>query len=296
MANIIAAILVNYNAYTDTVACIDSLMAGSLVPRYIIVVDNASPDGSGRELQAVYATSVGIEVILSPMNNGFGAANNLGARRAAEIGCTHLLILNNDVVVDKEMLSVLSRGCADGQVTVPLMLYHVRPDIIWYAGGCFNRFCIPRHCNMGKTLAEVSLIPMRITFVTGCCLLIALTDYNAVGGFDERYFLYWEDTDLSIRLAKAGVTFIFLPDARLYHKVSASTGGECSPIAYYYMTRNRLYGIRKNRMGVLPLAWAVLAQARALLSPNPMYQYAHRAWADALRGITGKMPDVDQNR
>lgn len=287
MDALVGVVLVNYRGIADCCHCVESIRKSTYTNVNIYIVNNDTAEESRKELNerlGEFAT-----IINAGRNDGFGAANNIGFDAAIADGCTYLMALNNDTVIDSGMIGVLVTAATDANVTVPLMLYFDQPSLIWYGGGSFNRFAIPKHSYYRCPLSAADLKKQNVTFATGCCFMMHRAIYEAVGGFDQDYFLYWEDADLSIRWLRAGVTICFCPAAILYHKVSSSTGGEASPRTYYYETRNRFRAIKKLNLGIKAYCWAYLALLRGLVSRNPQYKFAGRAYFDFVRGRYGEM-------
>lgn len=281
----VGVILVNYRGANDTCECIISLRGCKLPYMEIYVVDNDSADGS---CEVIEDRCPEAKVVPLDENVGFGGANNVGMERAFRDGCDAVLLLNNDTIVDAEMVGVLATEADDATVTVPLMLYLSEPDTVWYGGGHFDSFGIPRHDHFKESKNSVSVEPSQVGFATGCCMFIPKRVYERVGGFDESYFLYWEDADLSLRFAQNDVRIYFCPRGVLWHKVSVSTGGEGSPFSYYYETRNRLYAIDKFGLGLKTRLWAYLGLVRGVFSRKPQYAYALKAWRDYRHHRFGK--------
>lgn len=281
----VGVILVNYRGADDTCECIESLRNSDFPSLEVYVVDNDSADGS---CEAIEARCPEAKVVPLDENVGFGGANNVGMERAFRDGCDAVLLLNNDTVVDVRMISVLAAAADEATVAVPLMLYFGEPDAIWYGGGHFDGFGIPRHDHFKEPRSSVGGEPAQVSFATGCCIFIPKPVYERVGGFDESYFLYWEDADLSLRFDQKGVRILFCPQAVLWHKVSVSTGGEGSPFSYYYETRNRLYAIEKFGLGPKTRLWAYIGLLRGVLSRKLQYEHALKAWRDYRRHRFGK--------
>ena len=232
----IAIVIVNYNGASDTVECIESVNRSTLKDLRIIVIDNGSADESTSLLSSMGFDNV--ELIFLEENIGFSGGNNVGIRRALDLGAEKIMLLNNDTIVDCEMIGLLSERCDERSVSAPCMFYYSDPNKTWYAGGYFDRFGIPRHI----TTIEKS---GKIDYVTGCCLMLHRSTVERVGFWDEDYFLYWEDAAYSKRLAESGVRITLVPEACLLHKVSASTGGSESPQALYYLLRNKILFINR---------------------------------------------------
>lgn len=240
----VAVVLVNYNGRQYNTACIESLLKqqGGHEMR-VIVVDNASKDDSGQILQKRYGTDGRLELILLDDNYGFSYANNVGIRRAREWDADYVLLLNNDTEAKTDMLAQLM-ACAErhpGSMVVPKIYYGDRRNVIWSAGGGISPVIRKvRHIGLGQEDRGQFDEECPIGFATGCCLLLPGTVIERAGLLDERFFLYYEDTEYSFRLQELGIAIYYCPQARLYHKVGASSKGADSPLCAYYIARNWL--------------------------------------------------------
>lgn len=240
----LAVILVNYNGKQYNEACIESLLKqrGSYETK-IIIVDNASRDDSMRIILERYGGDSRIETILLDDNYGFSYANNVGIRRAGEWGADYVLLLNNDTEAQEDLFAALL-ACADrhpNSMIAPKIYYSDRRDVLWSAGGAMSPFiCKVRHIGLDQKDGEQFDAERRIGFATGCCLLLPRAVIDRAGLLDERFFLYYEDTEYCFRLRKLGIEIWYCPQARLYHKVGAGSGGADSPLCAYYIARNWL--------------------------------------------------------
>ena len=287
----VGIIIVNYCSEKDVLECVESLSASVCQDFRVYVIDNASPDGSGFALQEGLS-GPRISITVLEKNIGFGGACNRGFDLVFSDGCDFALLLNPDTIVRPSMLGELLRASGGVRVSVPLTVYNDDPGRVWYAGGSFDLLGIPRHVGEGELLSSLELEDGSVSFASGCCMLIPRGVFERVGGFDEKFFLYWEDVDLSLRCADAGVEMVFVKSAKLLHKVSSSTGGEGSPLIYYYATRNRLYGIKKHHLPLSARAWAYLGLLRGIISRKPRYKYALQAFLDYRAGRMGMRPGL----
>ncbi|MBR6450646.1 MAG: glycosyltransferase family 2 protein [Fibrobacter sp.] len=230
----IAVILVNYNGFSDTVNCIDSL-CNSETPLHIIVVDNASKEDEAALINQKYSN---ITTFRENKNLGFTGGNNIGIQWALDNGYEYIALLNNDTVIDNKLFSNLLKWADRDTVVLPYMYYYSDPNSLWYGGGFINR----RTGNAEHILKTVKdETPFECNFATGCCLLAHRDIWQSVGLLNDRYFMYNEDTEFSIRLIKAHKKIKIIPSAKLWHKVGKSSGGPLSPLSSYYVTRNRLH-------------------------------------------------------
>lgn len=232
-------ILLNYNGWKDTVECVKSLAVIKGTDTHIVVVDNCSTDDSVEKLKAELPDEV--TLLQADENNGFSAGNNIGIRYALKNQADYVLLLNNDTVTDQDFLTPLvefaSRtpdcGCISSRI-----YYYYEKNKIWFDGGAFHPYnCRAEHYRFNEDGSTVTGIH-EATFISGCCMLIPATVIRKIGLMDERYFLYVEDTEYSLRIQKAGYKLYWDADHHFYHKVSASTGNK-SKLSQYYEIRNR---------------------------------------------------------
>ena len=232
-------ILLNYNGWKDTVECVKSLAVIKGTDTHIVVVDNCSTDDSVERLKTELADEV--TLLLADENNGFSAGNNIGIKYALKNHADYVLLLNNDTVTDQDFLTPLvefaSRtpdcGCISSRI-----YYYYEKNKIWFDGGAFHPYnCRAEHYRFDEDGSTVTGIH-EATFISGCCMLIPATVIRKIGLMDERYFLYVEDTEYSLRIQKAGYKLYWDADHHFYHKVSASTGNK-SKLSQYYEIRNR---------------------------------------------------------
>lgn len=246
----VGIILLNYCNYNLTIDCIESIRQSTYQNYEIIVVDNNSPDHSGKNLSQLE----GIHFLQMEENLGFAAGNNRGIEIALSDGCEYVMLLNNDTEIDPKMIETLVSRADMNTVVVPKMYYfdvEGRKDILWYAGGILKyKSSDGIHIGGKQEDSKQYSIEREVTFATGCCMMIHREILEKVGLLREEYFMYCEDTDYSIRLNKSNVRILYVPNAKLWHKVSSSSGGEMSKFIVYYVVRNKIYCAIVNKLGM----------------------------------------------
>lgn len=248
----ISIIIVNYNGWKDTIECLKSLEQVKYDLFEVVLVDNASTDESVKELRKFKKKSnLKIKLLLENNNGGFAAGNNTGIKYALATDSQYFLMLNNDTLVDQNFLEELLLPFVDSEVgaTIGQIYYAGNRQMIWYAGGNVNeKYMKPSHFRFNEVEQMHISEQKEVSFATGCCICCSRKCIEKVGLWDEIYFLYEEDVDLSIRIRRSGFKIIYNSDSIIFHKVSASTS-KISGGAQYYQIRNRLLIIKKFLKG-----------------------------------------------
>lgn len=220
----VAVVLINSRAVEeeDTVSCVASLRASELAPAEIVVVDNGSPPEVGDRL---VARLDGVTVIRTGENLGFTGGNNLGIEHALAQGCGYVWVLNNDTIVEPDCLGRLvaaATAAPDVGAVGAKILYFDHPDHIWFGGGEFSTArALGLHRDEGRRDATPGGGPVEeVTFLTGCCMLLSARALREVGAFETDFFIYVEDVELSVRLRQAGYRLLYVPSARMYHRIT----------------------------------------------------------------------------
>ncbi len=239
----ISVILVNYNGRDYNDKCIISVFNSTVGQQLeVVVVDNASTDGSLRELEMRWGTEPRVHILPLSQNYGFARANNEGIKWALARGGKYFLLLNNDTEIEADAIEKMLECYEEAEeVIVPKILYADKPDVLWCAGGIFSGI-IKKSVQRGLNKADNGRFDKscRCDFANGCCILISDKIIGNLGFMDERFFLYYEDTEYSLRAAEKGITVRYCADAKVYHKVNGSTKGNEKPDSAYYITRNWL--------------------------------------------------------
>jgi GT2 family glycosyltransferase/glycosyltransferase involved in cell wall biosynthesis len=239
----LAAVVLNYRTPLDTLLAVRSLESSRRPVQEVIVVDNASPDGSAPLLRARLPR---VEVIASPRNLGFSGGCNLGIARALARGAELVFLLNGDAVVAADTLGLLEEALGD-QVGIagPVVLARGDPSRVASAGMSFSPITgRMRHRLAGaRFVREPSCI--EVAGVSGCALLVHRRALGLVGPLDEDYFFSFEDLDLCLRARAAGERTVVVGDAVVYHQGSLSIGPR-SPRRLYFAARNHLLLVHRR--------------------------------------------------
>jgi len=225
-------IILNLNGGELLRDTLDSVQKMSYSRLRTVVVDNGSSDRSSVLVREQYR---GVTLIENGTNLGFGEGNNVGIRYALAQGAHWVLLLNNDIVAAPDMLSeMMTVAVLDPRIGIlaPKIYYHSLPDTFWYAGGNVNYWSgIVSHRGVGqKDRGQFDRIE-DTKYITGCAMLIRRAVLEKVGMFDPIFYpAYSEDADLSTRTLRAGHRLVYVPRAKLWHKVSAFSGGGISPM------------------------------------------------------------------
>lgn len=254
-------VVINWNGEEDTAACLDSFLGQRGVATEILLIDNASVDGSGDRLHERYPS---VPYLQAGENLGYAGGSNRGIEWALALGAEWVLVVNNDTVADPDCVRrLLDAAATDSRIgaLAPLIVRFDRPDRIWFAGGRYDRVrAVGTHRSIGAAVRDVlPATPVgnaawrECSFLTGCCLLLRRSALDEVGLFRADYFAYVEDLELSLRLTDAGWRIGWVPDARLMHRVPPE-GALPNPMHIRLRDRNRRRLVRER----YPSAWRVL--------------------------------------
>lgn len=292
----IAIVLVNYNGKEYNEECIKSIFNSSYTNIEVIVVDNDSRDGSPELLREEFGDK--ITLIMAGENLGFSGANNIGIKKALEDGCDYIVLLNNDTLIDKDLISNMLKASKEenNAVISPKIYYYDNKDIIWSAGADMKwKKGVTAQRGINKNDDGSYNKREEVEFGTGCCLLIPSEVIKKVGYLQDDYFLYYEDTDYCMRIREKGFKIVYEPTAVLYHKESASTGGSLSSLYIYYNTRNRLLFNnrfnKKNKNLYMPyfyLSRIIKCLKWKISGKNELINATFMAIKDYNNGIVGK--------
>jgi len=209
----------------------------------IVVVDNGSTDGS---VPAIRQAFKNIQIITNESNLGFSGGFNVGIKHALRMGADFLVLVNNDATLHPQAIEIMVEA-AERDTRIGMLSPVIRRDpsssrYYWCGGGVDFRNGNADHWkNPPISLDTVgeNLAPFETERQNGCVLLVRANVIRHIGLLDERYFLYYEDVEWSVRARKAGYKNVVVPQAKAWHMGSASTGGNGSDLGRYYDYRNR---------------------------------------------------------
>jgi GT2 family glycosyltransferase len=295
----VAAVVLNWNAWRDTIVCVESLLHSQRIPDRIVICANGSSDESAeRLLEWTNASSSAVPIAFVPLpcNLGYAGGNNIGIEYAMRDGADFIWILNNDTVVDPlalgHMIDVAASNDTIGIVGSKLLRFDA-PDTIQALGGGYILpvLCHDTQLGAGKHTAFAGSRPIKLDHVIGASLLVRAETIRDVGLIDESYFLYREETDWCIRMRRAGWHLYCCTQAVVWHKQSHSIGFK-SPLHDYYAVRNMLRLVRKFYPASLPVAFGYFA-ARSILPKIARLEFARlravlNAFRDFAYGVSGR--------
>ena len=216
----VACIVLNWNGWADTIECVRALKECTYPELTLIIVDNGSTDDSVTRIRSAHPDVLLLE---SGTNLGFAGGNNIGIRYALAHGADYVWLLNNDTNPAPNAASALvAKALADKKLgAVASICYHAdAPSVVQAWGGSRVNLWI----GYGR-LCKESRDDDWLHTLNGTSMLISREAMEDVGLLDEDFFLYWEDTEFSLRLRKKGWRIGAAPESRVLHKVSASTSG-----------------------------------------------------------------------
>lgn len=242
----LTVVVVNWNGRPLLADCLGSLERAGAGVR-IVLVDNASADDSVAWTREHHPR---VEILRSGENLRWAGGNNLALRRLRDEGGPEpVLLLNNDTIVPEGSLERLVAALdeePDAWAATPRICYAEEPGTLWYDGarvGAWSGWV--RHLGLRRPAGERPRRRADTDYGTGCALLVSRRALHEVGLLDERYWLYAEDTDYSLRVRAAGGRIVHEPSALVLHKVSRTTGAD-TPRKAYLKSRSHVTLLRAH--------------------------------------------------
>jgi len=253
-------VLLNWNRPKLTIACLESIKKIKILNfrLSVIIIDNNSQDDSFVRINKYLSnnTKLDVKFLVNKDNLGFAGGNNIGINYALENNADFVLILNNDVEIEsgliENLLKVANKEKRIAVVTpkiyfAPGFEFHRkrykkrdRGKVIWAAGGEIDwKNVYGKNRGVDEVDEGQYNKTNQVDFASGACMMVSADYLKKLNGFDEKYFMYLEDTDLCIRVRNLGGKIIYVHDAETWHKIAQSSkiGSDLND---YYITRNRL--------------------------------------------------------
>ncbi len=245
----VTIVVLNWNNFSDTAVCLESLGAVTYPNFNVVVVDNASTDDSTIRLRGL-SFSYPFVLIENDSNLGYAAGNNVGIRYALEIGASKILLLNNDTVVARDFLDRLC-DCAErfpsAGIISARLFYLGDPTRVWFDGARWSAEHIRLEWpGQGMLESELPNEDHETDYASGAALLFRAEVAEKIGLLDEAFFLVWEEVDWCFRARAVGWTIVVATGAKVWHKIGASFGDESSPLRTYFSVRNEMLWFRRH--------------------------------------------------
>lgn len=236
----IGAVVLNWNGWEDTAACVQSLRKATYPSLEVLIVDNGSTDGSADRLRERFP---GHPIIATGENLGYAGGNNVGIRYWLDRRMNYILILNNDTLVDPSFLEPMVSAMQDDSslgLIGPLILYQSDPNTVQCVGLDVNiSLGTVRSFGDGEQNRGQYQGLRRVQFLGGTCLLVRSEVFEKVGLLDETFFMYAEEVEFLVRASRAGYHAAVAGSSKICHKSKASTN-KVHGLFLYYITRNRV--------------------------------------------------------
>lgn len=292
MSPLVGIVVVNHNLKKDLRETLQSIAKIDYPNFKVVVCDNASTDGS---VEMVKEEFPAVRVIANQTERGYAGATNQGLRLMVSLGAKYVFSTSNDVIVSANIITELV-SYAEANPKAGIMgskiYFHNLFDVLWHAGG---NMVFGHSYHYGYMRSDSTGAHNRVReckFVTGCGYFLRSSMLEAIGFLDENLVFYSEDADLCFRARAYGYGVVFVPSARMWHKVG-TTLAKNRPVQLHYSTRNALQMISRHKLGLYPLSlWVYLL----LLMPAKMAIYLLMGRKQNAQGILRGTMDWAQQR
>lgn len=296
----VGIIIVTYNSQKDIGRLLDSIVIQNYKDLVVYIVDNNSTDNTLDSIRE-YKSPLSIRIISSKLNNGFARGNNIGIQRAMDEGCDLVFILNPDIELEKNCINILTKRIESEDnigVIGPVVLLGDEYNFIQAYGVNVNYRTQKKVAPYGNEQWSTDLPPeLYVDFVLGGAMMIRCSMLKITGLFEEDYFMYNDELDISYRVKKAGFKTLCVRDAivRHFHDFS-KINKKGYNLMYYYVVRNRYLYFKKFRLYTdltitllsefinipLKFIWSIRRMGNLKL-----LKFYYSGLVDGLRGING---------
>jgi GT2 family glycosyltransferase len=278
----LAVVMPVFGNWGDTLDCLGMLAGQTSQDFRLLLADDGSPDSPPDAIHDYpFVTD------LRKPHGGFASACNSAVGWAADAGCTHVLLLNNDTSFGPGFIEAwLAKAAAFPQAIMgPLIFYFDTPEVVWYSGG--RRSVAVPFVRLRRQFTEQTPVDV----LTGCVLLVPVQAWTRINGFDERYVTYYEDFDFMLKARDAGIPayLVVEPELRVLHKVSRTALHRGRWNRDYRMIASRLLFIRRRYSGVqrvVCLCASIPHLALVALTNIPELPNPRLLWDAIRKGLT----------
>lgn len=222
----VAIVIVNWNGKEDTFECLESIRTIDYSNVEVIVVDNGSTDNSVDAIRERFHEVVLLE---AKKNHGKAGGSNIGIRYALNSGADFVLLFDNDAIADSKLIMnfLKATNVVDSHAILGAKIYHFdEPNKIQYSGTKWSNSGFKQlgmgYVDEGQRFNSI----VETAYACGCALFVDKTVLKKIGILDERFFCYFEETDFCYRARAEGFRSFVVPSAKVWHKVSSSSGGQ----------------------------------------------------------------------
>jgi len=285
----VSVVIVTYNGYELIEPCLASVARAGVPLSAVIVVDNASADDTCEVIRSAFPQ---VRIIASDQNVGYGAAVNLGVRMTTS---SYVLVLNQDAIVEPGLVEALVAALESDPMVALANAKIVLADDPTRVNACGNtmHYTGITVCRGFGASSSDFVEPEELQVISGAAFLARRLVFDRLGGFDPRYFLYLEDTDLSLRTALAGYRSVLVPNAVAHHQFVP----RFAPEKLFWLERNRHMMLATNfewrtlaalapalaLTDLIVLGYALLHGRRALTAKLRAYGWLIANWSTILR-------------
>ena len=275
----IFVLVLNYNGLATLNNCLSSVFQSDYKNFEVVVVDNNSKDGSLEKAKIQFSRA---HFIKNSANVGFSQGNNVGIRFALEKFADAVFILNNDTLIDKGTISSLvsaSKDNPDAGILSPLIMAADKQSV-WFAGGEI----IWDKMRTQHVVKATSDKPYSSQYISGCAMFVTKEVFKVIGLFDERYFLYYEDADFSLRANLANFKLLVIPSTKIIHLEQSTTNNDSK--VYWLVLSGMLFFLTHSSF--LQKIWLyfyiILRKIKnlyaILFAPTPLAKDIRKAYRD----------------
>jgi GT2 family glycosyltransferase len=278
----VITVILNTNRRDDTLATLESLAKSSYTNHKVILLDNASTDGSVETIRSQFPQ---VQIIKLEENLGYAGNNNVGISAAMDQGADWVFVLNEDTIVDPDCIGMMIDAAGDypdAGILGPLVYHFNEPEVIQTAGGQIDPHWETHHLGQNQ-LDKGQFVGVReVDFISGCAILVKRQVIEQIGAIDHRFFYYWEETDWCMRARENNWKVYCVSQAHLWHK-GVQRDYRPSANVTYYATRNRFLFLQNHRapLGIWIAVWWQILRRLASWSIRPKWRHK-REHRDAL--------------